>query len=66
VLNYLYIFLLDQTPPSNTKLVCYLRAGNCVIGGILTFFVKEELRRLSSLLDISITSGINPQKVVYK
>lgn len=61
--NYFYLYVVSAYNSS----ICFLvMAVSPAIALIFSFFVKEDLRRLSSILDISITSGLNTPKLQYK
>lgn len=74
--NYVYLyFLLTETGPNNTlvlvnpyggDIVLLIMAGTAFLAFFFSFFVKEELRRLSSVLDISISSIPTTPKVQYR
>lgn len=73
VLNYLYLYLLLTDPvthvllnPYGGDIVLLIMAGTAFLAFFFSFFVKEELRRLSSVLDISISSIPTTPKVQYR
>jgi hypothetical protein len=68
--NYLYLFFLienlDQGIKPHPDWVMMCMSGSAVIAFILSFFIREELRRMSSVLDISITSAPSTPKLQYR
>jgi len=69
--NYLYLFFLIDDPSQGIKphpdWVMMCMSGSAVIAFILSFFIKEELRRMSSSSDIrlSFASGASAPKLQY-
>jgi hypothetical protein len=70
VVNYLYLFFLIDKPDQGIKphpdWVMMCMSGSAAIAFILSFFIREELRRMSSVLDISITSAPSTPKLQYR
>ena len=68
-LFYFYLYFLPTTPttenPDQPKLVLLIMAASPALATILAFFVKQDLRRLSSILDVKDMVSKSP-KIEYK